>query len=45
MLMIRCDKELLSLIDKSNETTLFYNLFYATHDKNKINDKNTISNL
>lgn len=43
--MIRCDKELLSLIDKSNATTLFYNLFYATHDKNKMNDKNTISNL
>jgi hypothetical protein len=45
MLMIRCDKELLSLIEKSNETNLFYNLFYATHDKSKINDKNTISNL
>ncbi len=42
MLVTHCEQELLSLLGKSKTTTLIYNLFYATHDKNKVNEKYTI---
>jgi hypothetical protein len=37
------EQELLSLLGKSKATILIYYIFDATHDKNKINEKNTRS--